>query len=313
MNPTVAADDKGNEPNHDHDHDHGDGDGDIKVPNLPPGREIELPGRGTTSIREAAGPAGAPTIILLHGWTVTGDLNFFTTFDALSERFNVVSLDHRGHGNGIKTKEPFTLEACADDVVALADELGLDTFIPLGYSMGGTIAQLVWYRHPERVRGLVLCSTARGFNATRGEAVSFLGLAGLAAIARVAPEQARDWIADQFITRKGRAYEDWALREVRDSDITKILEAGHAIGQFSSRDWVGSIDVPTAVVITTHDRTVPARRQLRLAESIPGASIYRVAAAHNACFSAADRWIPAVVEACTVVATLSDRHTPADN
>jgi 3-oxoadipate enol-lactonase len=273
-----------------------------RTPDLPPGRLVELTGRGTTFMREVAGPPGAPTLILLHGWTVTADLNYFTAYASLGERFHVVALDHRGHGLGIKSRDQFTLEACADDAVALADVLGIDRFIPVGYSMGGTVAQLVWKRHHDRVAGLVLCSTARGFNATRGEAMSFLGLSGLATIARIAPEQARDWIADQFITRKGRTYEDWALSEVRNNDITNILEAGRTIGGFSSRDWIGDVDVPTAVVITTQDRTVPARRQLRLAESIPGAAIYRVPAAHNACFSAAERWVPAVVEACTNVA-----------
>jgi 3-oxoadipate enol-lactonase len=274
----------------------------VRAPELPPGRVIELPGRGTTFIREIGGPIGAPTVMLLHGWTVTADLNYFTLYAQLGKQFRVIALDQRGHGQGIKSREPFTLEACADDAVALADELGIDRFIPLGYSMGGTVAQLVWHRHHDRVDGLVLCSTARGFNATRGEAMSFLGLSGLAAIARIAPEQARDWMADQFITRKGRTYEDWALNEVRNNDITRVLEAGRMIGGFSSRDWIGTVDVPTAVVITTQDRTVPARRQLRLAESIPGAAVYRVPAAHNACFSAAERWVPTVVEACGNVA-----------
>ena len=53
----------------------------------------------------------------------------------------------------------FRLEDCADDVVALADELGVRSFIPVGYSMGGPIAQLVWKRHPSRVEGMVLCAT----------------------------------------------------------------------------------------------------------------------------------------------------------
>src|SRR6185503_17963073 len=42
---------------------------------LPPGRAVDLPGRGTTWIHEHPGPAGAPTVVLLHGWTVTGGLN----------------------------------------------------------------------------------------------------------------------------------------------------------------------------------------------------------------------------------------------
>ena len=40
---------------------------------------------------------------------------------------------------------------------------GIDRIIPVGYSMGGPIAQLVWRRHPDRVDGLVLCATSRNF------------------------------------------------------------------------------------------------------------------------------------------------------
>src|SRR5690349_19985038 len=43
-------------------------------PGAPEGRAIELPGRGTTFVREAGGPAGAPTLLLLHGWTATGGI-----------------------------------------------------------------------------------------------------------------------------------------------------------------------------------------------------------------------------------------------
>ena len=97
-------------------------------------------------MRELPGPPGAPVVILLHGWTATADLNFFTCYSALGEHFRVVALDHRGHGRGIRSSRPFRLSDCADDVAALADVLGIATFIPVGYSMGGTIAQLMWKR-----------------------------------------------------------------------------------------------------------------------------------------------------------------------
>ena len=117
-------------------------------PWLPPGRWVELPGRGTTFVRDLPGPPGAPTVVLLHGLLATADLNWSGCYAALGEHFRVIALDHRGHGRGIRSHGRFRLEDCADDAVALADVLGLHTFIAVGYSMGGPIAQLLWHRHP---------------------------------------------------------------------------------------------------------------------------------------------------------------------
>jgi len=133
------------------------------APPLPPGREIDLPGRGRSFVRIADGPPGAPTLLLLHGWTASADLNWFRCYGPLSRHFTVMAIDHRGHGRGIRSRRPFSLSACADDAAALVEELGIERVIAVGYSMGGPIAQLLWKRHPELVEGLVLCATSRNF------------------------------------------------------------------------------------------------------------------------------------------------------
>ncbi len=71
----------------------------------------------------------------------------------------VVVFDQRWHGQGISSPR-FLLEDCAGDVAALADALGVDTLVPAGNSMGSLVAQLVWYRHRERLDRLVLGAAA---------------------------------------------------------------------------------------------------------------------------------------------------------
>ena len=116
----------------------------------------------------------------LHGLGATADLNWFPSYRPLAAHYRVLALDHRGHGRGIRSRRVFRLEDCADDVVALADELGVRSFIPVGYSMGGPIAQLIWQRHPSRVEGLVLCATAMRFSSSRDQRMVYTGLGGLA-------------------------------------------------------------------------------------------------------------------------------------
>ncbi|HEY4609612.1 MAG TPA: alpha/beta hydrolase [Ilumatobacteraceae bacterium] len=269
---------------------------------FPPGALVSIPGRGTTFVRKVAGPAGAPTLLLLHGWTATADLNWFRCYNPLSEHFNVIALDHRGHGSGVRSRKLFRLEDCADDAVAVCDVLGIEQFIPVGYSMGGPIAQLVWRRHRGRSSGLVLCATSAYFSTSREERLGFLSLSGLAAIARVTPVQTRQRLTEQFyLQRKVVEWEPWAVDQISAHDWRAILEAGRAIGNFSSRDWVGEIDVPTSVVITMRDRVVPVRRQVRLFESIPDAEAFRVDGDHDACVANVKQFVPTLIRACKSV------------
>lgn len=272
-------------------------------PLLPPGRELELPGRGVTFVREVAGPPGAPAVVLLHGWTVTADLNWYTAFDALGSRFRVVALDQRGHGLGIRSKRSFRLEDCADDAAAAMQALGIDQVVAVGYSMGGPVAQLLWRRHRSLVTGMVLCATARSFASTNEERLWFAGVGGLAVATRWAPSPARQWFSQRLVDRKARGWEQWAATQVSRHEWRTILEAGYAIGQFSSIPWIAEVDVPAAVVVTTRDQVVPPRRQRRLAESIPGALVYPVDADHGAPVRAAERFVPALVDACRAVTT----------
>jgi 3-oxoadipate enol-lactonase len=267
---------------------------------------MHLPGRGTTFVRTMAGPPNAPTVLLLHGWTASADLNWFTCYRPLSRHYRVVALDHRGHGRGIRSRKAFRLEDCADDALAVCDELGIESVIPVGYSMGGPIAQLMWRRHPDRVRGLTLCATAPFFLTSRQERLGFLGLAGMARLARLTPMQARQWLTDQFyLQRKSSQWEPWAIQEASLHDWRMVLEAGRTIGRFNSREWITGVDVPTSVLITMRDSVVPVRRQVRLFESIPNAEAFRVDGDHDSVVASADRFVPTLLRAVASVVNRS--------
>jgi len=280
-------------------------DAETERPDLPPGSSVELPGRGSLFVRDMPGPSlESPTLVLLHGWTATADLNFGVCYRPLTEHYRVIAFDHRGHGLGLRARRAFRLEDCADDAVAVADALGVDSFIPFGYSMGGTIAQLLWQRHRDRVDGLVLGATAPYFAGRRPERLSFVGLTGLAAIARYTPSPARGWITDQvYLQRRSEALGPWAAEQIARHDWRMILEAGKAIGTFSSSDWITDIDVPTSVIVTTDDSVVPPRRQVKLWRSIPDAEVFRVHGPHDAVVTLPDRFVPQLLRAIASVVT----------
>jgi pimeloyl-ACP methyl ester carboxylesterase len=270
---------------------------------VPPGRLIELPGRGTTFAVDIPGPPGAPTLFLLHGLVASTYLNWFPSFAALSAQYRVIAMDLRGHGRGIPLNgRRFRLADCADDAALVATRLGVDRFIPVGYSLGGPVAQLLWRRHPDRVAGLVLAATSRNFMGTRQERLFFQSLVGLSSAARLTGWL--PWVhegpAATLPQAEGRM-SSFALAELRRTSPNAVLQAMSAMGRFSSREWIGDIDVPTAVVITSNDHAIGAERQMKLARAIPGATTHLAAAGHTACVLGADAFVPALVEACRSV------------
>ncbi|MDG2304599.1 MAG: alpha/beta hydrolase [Candidatus Binatia bacterium] len=269
-------------------------------------REIELPGRGRTQVRDIPGPAGAPAVVLLHGLGATGRLNWGPCLRPLSEHFRVVCVDHRGHGQGLRTSR-FRLADCADDAVLIAEQLDLGRFLAVGYSMGGPIASLTWHRHPEHVAGLVLCATARHFMTRKLARGARMVLASAAMIARLVPGAAQD----RFLARMLARVEHPQLRERIVSELSghepsTVIQAAGAVARFSSHDWIGRVDVPTSVIVTTKDELVPPARQRKLAASIPNASAFEVHGNHAACIAKANVFAPTLVRACRDVARRAD-------
>ncbi len=257
---------------------------------MPLGRRVELPGRGTTFVRDIAGPSpDSPTVVLLHGWVASGGLNWFKAFPHLAEEFRVLAPDFRGHGRGIRNRRRFRLSDCADDVIATMDHLGIESAIFCGYSMGGPVGQLIWHRHRDRVDGLVFAATSSSFIPGLQQRMIFAGMMGMAAgttrttqLVSLLPRSVRGQLPNGLRgAHRPSKIQTWAAQEMRRHDVRMVLEAGSAIAAFSSRRWISFVDKPTTVLITTKDRAVPPAEQLRLALAIPGAEIHRYDEGHT--------------------------------
>ncbi|WP_309649420.1 alpha/beta hydrolase [Nocardioides sp.] len=273
---------------------------------IPPGRLVELPGRGgSTYVTDTPGPSpDSPTIVLLHALGCTGLLTWFPAIEPLSRRFRVVTLDQRWHGQGIRS-EDFSLVDCADDVAALIDVLGLEDVIIAGYSMGGVVAQRVWRQHAEKIQGLVLCATTDKFQLNAAERLFFTGMGATMLGARGVSRSRTALTAARATARAldlvPADIHEWAMREFRSTSPWAVGQALAALGRHHSRPWLGQIDVPTAVVVGTRDRVIPATRQISLARAIPGATIHDIDTGHAGCVLEAEKFVPAVVEAAATV------------
>jgi 3-oxoadipate enol-lactonase len=269
---------------------------------LPGGCVVHLPGRGETFIRDTGGDG--PPVLLLHGWMASADLNWATVFDGLAEAgYRAIAIDHRGHGRGLRSPDPFSLSDCADDAAALLRELDCGPAVAVGYSMGGPVAQLLARDHPDAVRGIVLCATAMHWQEPRLKWF-WRGMAVLRLFLGLFPNAAWRWglrrlgMPDNPVT-------SWIASELSRSSARDVAEAGRELGRFDSRPWIASVRVPAAVVATRRDEEVPLAKQRALAEAL-GAQSFDVDADHMA-VGRPDLFMPALLGALEAVRASADK------
>jgi 3-oxoadipate enol-lactonase len=278
-------------------------------PPLPRGREVELPGRGSTFVREVPAPKGRkrmPSILLVHGWTVTADLNFYECFGPLGARYRVVAHDQRGHGRGIRAEE-FSLEDCADDIAVLIDTMELQRPIVVGYSMGGGVAQLVAQRHADKIRGVVLCATAHRFaSGLHEQAWRRVLLDGVTAVLSRLPIDIRERLNHELQSRRdvGNSHEAWVLDEIARNDPAMMLQGLQALAAFDSLPWLGDLDVPVAVVRTLDDMTVPTADQNTMIDALLDRSVFDVDGSHRSAVEKPKEFVEALLAA---IADVEDR------
>lgn len=101
------------------------------------------------------GDPSAPPVLLLHGFSDNAH-TFDQTADRLCERYHVLALDQRGHGDTDWSHDGYEREKYAEDVAKITETLRIGRFVLLGRSMGGLNAMEYAARHSGTVEGLII-------------------------------------------------------------------------------------------------------------------------------------------------------------
>ena len=123
--------------------------------------EVELAWTESGPAPRKDASTGALPLVLVHGFTGSRD-DWIGVLPALGRRRRTVAMDLRGHGDSraLAGLSEYSFDKLVNDLEGLLAHLDIDRCDLLGHSAGGMIAQRFARAHPERLRSLVLMSTA---------------------------------------------------------------------------------------------------------------------------------------------------------
>lgn len=118
-------------------------------------QNLEVQRTKDTTIRyTASGPAGGPTLVLIHGWACNrSDFDAVTGF--LPAHYRVLAIDLAEHGESRSSRDVWTMAEFAQDVAAVLAAESVDSCIVVGHSLGGAVAVEVARLLPELVTQVV--------------------------------------------------------------------------------------------------------------------------------------------------------------
>jgi 3-oxoadipate enol-lactonase len=239
------------------------------------------------------GPPDAPVLVLSNSLGATMEM-WDPQIPAFSKYFRVLRYDSRGHGDSDAPPGGYAIDRLGQDVLDLADALGVDAFAFCGLSMGGLVGQWLALEHGERLRGLVLANTAARVGtpeawSDRIGQVSSLGLAGMA-----------DVLIGRFFSPEFINNNHSIIGNIREM-ILKNSPHGYtscceSIRDIDNRYFLDKISVRTLIVCGNSDLSTPPSDGDFLYRNISNSSIMNLDAAHLSNIESSDDFNRCVVD-----------------
>ncbi len=239
---------------------------------------------GTELFISVSGPENKPALILNHSLATSHEM-WGLQVPVFARHFRVVAFDMRGHGASAAPKTAYTLDQLADDVVGVADHLGLKRFSFAGLSIGGMIGQTLGFRHGARLEKLILSSTLMGTVGADGakawdERNVLVKEKGVAT--QIEGTMAR-WLSADF-QKHAPLTSQWIRDLIAATPAEGYAGCGEAIKAMQlTADRLSAIRTPTLVIVGERDPGATPAMGAQIAAAIPGARSFVIPGGYHLC------------------------------
>src|SRR5918997_4483611 len=229
---------------------------------------------GTRIHYEVAGNRRGEPVLLVQGLGTDSRGWAFQRL-ALGRRHRLYLVDNRGVGGSGTPPGPYDLEVMAADARAVLDAEEVASAHVVGASMGGVLAQLLAVQSPERVRSLVLASTACSHQQWRRDLLAgWATLATERGMGALSGKALRWLVGPRHRRRFGLPLSVLAPFVLNASPEAFASQVAAILGQRDeSAGALADLDVPTLVIVGTQDVLTPMADAEELVERIPGAQL----------------------------------------
>ena len=226
------------------------------------------------------GPAGAPVLVLSN--SLGTDLHMWDAqMPTLTQHFQVLRYDTRGHGQSLATDGPYSIEQLGGDVLALLDSLDISRAHFCGLSMGGLIAQWLAINAPARIERLVLCNTAAKIGSPEvwNPRIDSILAGGAQAMGDLRDASISRWFTAAFAEAQPQTVEPIVGMLAQTSPEGYAANCA-AIRDADFREQLGAIKAPTLIVCGSADPVTTPTDGRFIAERIANAELIELPAAH---------------------------------
>jgi len=220
-----------------------------------------------------------PAIVLLHAFPLDRSM-WAPQLGALVTAGRCIAPDLRGLG-ATEGAPPYSMDQYADDVAALLEVVGAGPAVVIGLSMGGYIAFALWRRHRARVRALVLADTRPGPDSDEGREKRrrLIEVARARGSGAVADLQMASMVGQTTHARRPDVVQT-VRSMIAAAPVAGIVGALEAMmARPDSAATLGTIDVPTLVVVGDEDTLTPPSEARAMHERIRGSRLEVLAGA----------------------------------